>query len=90
MAKHHDDPEATFWKWNDVWRSPEFAGWNIEDVLPSIWVKVLVVQGTGDQYGTVLQVEAIEQGVTGPVDRLVLEGCGHAPNSNEVPRPWKR
>ncbi len=90
MAKHHDDPEATFWKWNDVWRAPEFAAWNIEDVLPSISVPVLVVQGTGDQYGTVLQVEAIEHGVAGPVERLVLEGCGHVPNSNEVPRPCKR
>jgi pimeloyl-ACP methyl ester carboxylesterase len=85
MGKHHNDAEATFWKWNDIWRSPEFGAWNIEDVLPSISVKVLVVQGTADQYGTVRQVDAIERGVNGPVARLLLAGCGHAPQFDRGP-----
>ncbi len=80
MARHHDEPDATFWQWNDVWLSPEFRDWNIEDVLPAIEAPVLVVQGTSDQYGTVAQVEAIERGVTGHVEALVLDGCGHAPH----------
>ena len=85
MSRHHDDAEATFWKWNDVWLSPQFADWNIEDVLPSISAKMLLVQGTADQYGTVRQVDAIERGVRGPVDRVVLEGCGHAPHLERGP-----
>ena len=80
MAKHHDDAEATFRQWNDVWRSPAFRSWNIEDVLRSIAVPILVVQGSADEYGTVAQVDAIERGASGPVERLVLEGCGHSPH----------
>ena len=36
-------------------------------------------QGANDQYGTLAQVEAIERGVQGPVQRAVLE-CRHAPH----------
>jgi pimeloyl-ACP methyl ester carboxylesterase len=79
MARHHDDPDATFWQWNRIWVSPEFRDWNIEDVLPAIQAPSLVVQGTADQYGTLSQVEAIERGSGGRVERLVLDGCGHSP-----------
>ncbi|HTH07528.1 MAG TPA: alpha/beta hydrolase [Ilumatobacteraceae bacterium] len=85
MAKHHDDAEATFRQWNDVWRSPAFRSWNIEDVLPSIAVPILVVQGSADQYGTVAQVDAIERGASGPVESVVLEGCGHSPHLERGP-----
>ena len=85
MAKHHDDAEATFRQWNDVWLSPAFRGWNIEDVLPGITVPILVIQGTADQYGSLAQVDAIERGVTGAVERVVLEGCGHSPHLERGP-----
>jgi pimeloyl-ACP methyl ester carboxylesterase len=42
------------------------------------------VQGADDEYGTLRQVDAVEAGVAGPVERLVLEDCGHAPH---VDRP---
>lgn len=80
MARYHDDPTATFRGWNDAWCSPDFRSWNIEDRLPGIHCPVLVVQGTGDRYGTVAQVEAIASGVGGPVERLVLDGVGHSPH----------
>jgi pimeloyl-ACP methyl ester carboxylesterase len=86
MARHHDDAGAAFWQWNDVWLSPEFRDWNIEGVLPAIEAPVLVVQGTADPYGTVAQVEAIERGVTGRFEALVLEGCGHAPHLEDGDR----
>ncbi|HTN81357.1 MAG TPA: alpha/beta hydrolase [Acidimicrobiales bacterium] len=85
MARHHADPEATFELWNEIWLSPAFRAWSIEDLLPSITAPVLVVQGTEDQYGTVRQVDAIERGVSGPVERLLLEGCGHAPHLERGP-----
>ncbi len=85
MAKHHDDAAATFWMWNDLWLSPSFRDWNIEDVLPSVTAPVLVVQGTDDEYGTLRQVDAIEAGVAGSVERLVLERCGHAPQVERGP-----
>ncbi len=85
MAKHHDDAEATFRRWNDTWRSPEFRDWNIEDVLPGISVPILVVQGSADRYGTVAQVDAIERGASGVVERVVLDGCGHSPHLENGP-----
>ncbi len=81
LARHHDDPDATFRGWNDVWLSPEFRAWNIEDRLPVVTCPVLLVQGDADPYGSVAQLDAIERGVAGPCRRVVLPGVGHAPQT---------
>ncbi|MDA0181187.1 alpha/beta hydrolase [Solirubrobacter phytolaccae] len=73
MARYHRDPERTFRLWNDIWLAPEFRAWNIEDVLPRITAPTLVIQGSGDQYGTLAQVEAI------PGRHVVLD-AQHAPH----------
>jgi pimeloyl-ACP methyl ester carboxylesterase len=39
----------------------------------------LLIQGEHDQYGTLEQIEAIERGVQGQVQRVVLD-CRHAPH----------
>jgi pimeloyl-ACP methyl ester carboxylesterase len=80
MAKHHDAAMATFWRWNDIWLAPEFRTWNIEDSLAGVQAPVLLVQGSDDAYGTLRQLDAIEAGVPGSVERLVVPGCGHAPH----------
>ncbi len=69
-----------FWGWNDVWLSPEFRSWNIEDRLGGITCPVLLVQGDADPYGTLAQLDAIEHGVRGECTRVVLPGVGHAPH----------
>jgi pimeloyl-ACP methyl ester carboxylesterase len=79
MARHHRDPHATFRGWNDIWLAPEFRDWNIEEALPGIGCPVLVVQGEHDQYGSLAQLDAIERGVRGPVQRVVLPS-GHSPH----------
>jgi pimeloyl-ACP methyl ester carboxylesterase len=79
MGRYHRDAEATFRLWNDIWLAPEFRDWNIEDVLPAITAPVLAIQGEHDQYGTLAQIEAIERGVSGPVELAVLD-CRHAPH----------
>jgi pimeloyl-ACP methyl ester carboxylesterase len=79
MARYHRDADATFHAWNDIWLDPAFRDWNIEDVLAGIECRLLVVQGEGDRYGTLAQVDAIERGVPGPVERVVLE-ARHAPH----------
>jgi pimeloyl-ACP methyl ester carboxylesterase len=78
MGRYHRDAERTFRLWNDIWLAPEFRSWNIEDVLPAVTAPALLIQGEHDQYGTLAQIEAIERGVRGPVDRAVLD-CRHAP-----------
>jgi pimeloyl-ACP methyl ester carboxylesterase len=79
MGRYHRDAEATFRLWNDIWLAPEFRDWNIEDVLPHVSVPTLLIQGEHDQYGTLAQIDAIERGVRGPVERAVLD-CRHAPH----------
>lgn len=80
MARHHADSAATFWGWNDIWLSPAFRSWDITDVLGHVDVPVLAVQGHDDQYGTLHQLDLVEEGVAGPVRRVHLDDCGHAPH----------
>lgn len=78
MAAHHRDVDAAFFGWCDVWLDPEFRRWDIRDLLPRVAAPLLLIQGTGDQYGTLTQLDEIERLAPGPVDRLHLD-CRHAP-----------
>ncbi|MCC7273314.1 MAG: alpha/beta hydrolase [Alphaproteobacteria bacterium] len=81
LARHHGaQTDGVFFGWYDTWLSPEFRGWNVEDRLPAIACPTLVIQGLDDQYGTPRQVEAIAAAVTGPVETMLLPGCGHTPH----------
>jgi pimeloyl-ACP methyl ester carboxylesterase len=79
MGRHHRDPDAAFYGWNDVWLHPGFPRWSIEDVLPGITCPLLLIQGEQDQYGTMAQLDAIESSAGGPVERVHLT-CRHAPH----------
>ena len=80
LARHHANAERTFRAWNNVWRGLAFRDWNIEEYLPAITAPILMVQGEGDAYGTLAQLDAIEAGVSGACERLILDGCGHSPH----------
>jgi pimeloyl-ACP methyl ester carboxylesterase len=80
IARHHEDPDGMFRGWNDVWLSPEFRSWNIENRLDGVTCPVLLVQGDADPYGTLAQLDAIERRVRGECSRVVLPGVGHAPH----------
>ncbi|MBO0691361.1 MAG: alpha/beta hydrolase [Acidimicrobiaceae bacterium] len=80
MAKHHTDAEATFRGWNDIWLSTEFRDWSIEDHLSGVRCPLLLIQAADDPYGTIDQLNRIEAGVAGPVQRLNLEEGGHSPH----------
>jgi pimeloyl-ACP methyl ester carboxylesterase/GNAT superfamily N-acetyltransferase len=78
MARHHRDPDAAFFGWNDVWLHPEFPQWDITDVLERIDCPLLLIQGERDQYGTMAQLDAIEERAGGPIHRVHLD-CQHSP-----------
>lgn len=80
MAKYHQDPEATFKTWNNVWLNPDFEPWNIESVLPDVTCPVLLIQGETDEYGTMAQIDAISRQLGGSVDQLRLPNCRHSPH----------
>lgn len=78
MARHHRDSDAAFFGWNDVWLDPEFPRWDITAELERITCPLLLIQGERDQYGTMAQLDAIEQRARGPVSRVHLD-CQHSP-----------
>jgi pimeloyl-ACP methyl ester carboxylesterase len=84
LARYHDDVDGVFWGWNDVWRSSAFRDWNIEPFLFGIEVPVLAIQGDADEYGTLAQLDAIEAGVRGPFERLVVAGGGHVLHTGDA------
>lgn len=83
MAKYHTLPETTFLGWADVWLSPEFRRWNIEEHLAGVSCPSLLIQSEDDPYGSLDQLDAIESQVSGPVERLVVPGSDHAPQMSE-------
>jgi pimeloyl-ACP methyl ester carboxylesterase len=87
LERHHGaNVDCAFWGWNRVWLDPAFRSWNIEEFLPRIKRPVLVIQGEDDPYGTLRQMDAIAEGCAGPVERLVLPECAHAPHREQAER----
>jgi pimeloyl-ACP methyl ester carboxylesterase len=82
MARHHDDPDAAFRGWCDVWLDPAFRDWSLEADAEAVTAPALLIQGAGDPYGSLDQLDRIEARVRGPVRRLVLAG-GHSPHLDE-------
>lgn len=80
LARHHRDADSLFWAWADVWRSPQFADWSIEEYLPSISCPTLIIQAEDDEYATVAQPDRIEAGMTDAPERLWLPTGGHSPH----------
>ena len=79
MARHHDDPDAAFNGWCDVWLDPAFRAWSLEADAERVDCPVLLIQGGDDPYGTLEQLDRIQARVRGPVQRLVVPG-GHSPH----------
>ncbi len=78
MARHHRDPDAAFFGWNDVWLHPDFGRWDITDEVKRVDAPLLLIQGMHDEYGSMAQLDAIEHAAAGPVKRLHLD-CRHSP-----------
>jgi pimeloyl-ACP methyl ester carboxylesterase len=81
LAKfHYNNTELMFRGWSDIWLSPEFRNWNIEEYLPQITCPFLAIQGKDDEYGTSAQVESIVDKVTGSARGSMIDNCGHIPH----------
>ncbi len=78
LARYHDDPDSAFFSWNLAWLMPEFRNWNIEEFLPKIRGPITVIQGLDDEYGSPQQPETIKRMAPGPVNTIMLPGCGHS------------
>jgi pimeloyl-ACP methyl ester carboxylesterase len=82
LGRYHDDPDSAFWGWNDVWLSPAFRGWSIEEELRAIRCPLLAIQGLDDEYGTLEQIRGIARRVP-QAQLLELPQCGHSPHKDQ-------
>lgn len=81
LEKYHGGKSREiFYAWADTWLSPHFKYWNIEYLLPSIVVPMMVMQGEADEYATMAQVEGIVTKASGPTIPVSIADCGHAPH----------
>jgi pimeloyl-ACP methyl ester carboxylesterase len=79
MARYHDDPDAAFWGWCDVWLDPAFRGWTLDPEASRLTAPTLLIQGAEDPYGSLAQLDRIEANAPAPIERLVVPG-GHSPH----------
>lgn len=82
LARYHGDVDSAFFGWNDAWLDPAFRDWSIEAMVRQVRCPLLVVQGAGDEYGTLAQVEGIR--ARAPHAKIVvLADCGHSPQRDQ-------
>jgi pimeloyl-ACP methyl ester carboxylesterase len=82
LGKYHDDVDAAFWGWNDIWLHPDFRAWNIEACLPRIRCPILAIQGEDDEYGTMAQIDRIAAAAC-DVELVKLADCRHSPHKDQ-------
>jgi pimeloyl-ACP methyl ester carboxylesterase len=85
LGRWHADGDATVHGWTDVWLKGDFRKWDISEFLAYIRVPLLFVQGEGDEYGTVKQIEIVQQECYCPVEVALLPGARHVPQ-REAPQ----
>jgi pimeloyl-ACP methyl ester carboxylesterase len=76
LARLHDDPEGVFLGWSACWTAPAFQDWNVGDELAAIRCPTLAVQGTLDQFGSLVQLAELRRKVP-RAELLVLDACRH-------------
>lgn len=80
LAKYHRNVDVAFDGWHDVWTDPAYESWNVADCIDHLRIPVLAIQGRDDPYGTLSQINEIEERIYSPLETLILDGCGHAPH----------
>ena len=85
LARHHADVESAFWQWNDVWLSPGFRSFDIRPDCQRISAPLLAIQGLGDEYGSMAQLDELALAAPQTV-QLRLPDCGHSPQRDQPDR----
>jgi pimeloyl-ACP methyl ester carboxylesterase len=84
LARYHRDVDNAFWQWNDIWLSPAFRAFDILPDCSQIHAPLMLVQGEQDEYGTLAQLDRIQQRAP-QARRLTLADCGHSPHRDQAP-----
>jgi pimeloyl-ACP methyl ester carboxylesterase len=83
LMRHHAHVDHAFHGWRRIWLSADFRGWTLEPEIRRLRVPTLLIQGDADPYGTVAHIDRIAAQAPGPVQKLILAGCGHAPHREQ-------
>lgn len=83
LGRHHRNADALFRGWSETWLDPAFRNWNIESGLRNIAAPILAIQGEGDEYATMAQIERIAAAAA-DVELLKLADCGHSPHRDQA------
>ena len=84
LARYHGgNTDDLFYGWSGAWLDPAFRAWNIEAELRSIRTPIAALQGRDDTYGTLAQLDALCEGVSGRCEPHLLDRCGHAPHRDQ-------
>lgn len=79
LARYHDDVDAAFHGWCDVWLDPAFERWELTAEIAALRAPTLLVQGVDDQYATLAQLDRIQAGSPAPIRRVEL-AARHSPH----------
>lgn len=84
---HRERVDEVVNAWINIWLHESFKSWNVERYLPQLICPSLIIQGENDAYGTLRQVDAIINGISGVGEKLIIADIGHSPhkeNQEEV------
>lgn len=80
MQKYHRDADGAFYGWNRAWLDPQFKSWNVAEVIDFLRIPTLAIQGREDQFGTLAQIQEVDDRSYAPVDIEILDNCKHSPH----------
>jgi len=83
LTVYHQDVEGAFKGWHDAWLDPGFAEWNAGDAIDHLRIPVLAIQSRDDPYGTLAQIDELQERMYAPIDTLILDTAGHAPHMTD-------
>ncbi|MBN9278671.1 MAG: alpha/beta hydrolase, partial [Hyphomicrobium sp.] len=83
LARYHAHVDDAFHGWADTWLMSEFLDWSLEPEARALSIPTLLIQGRDDEYGTLAQIDRVAELAQGPVERLVLDKCGHSPHRDQ-------
>ena len=75
---HGKNTNWVFYHWADTWLNTDFHDWNMIEDLQQIKCPVLAIQGDVDEYGSMEQLNLIEQHSNAHIE--LIKKCGHHPH----------
>ncbi|MGA8940654.1 MAG: alpha/beta hydrolase [Acidobacteriaceae bacterium] len=85
LAHYHQQPDEVFASWTSWAITLGNEVFPLRDFLPRIACPVLVLQGARDEFGTTMQLEALQQSIPG-LQHETFADTGHLPHREQTDR----